>query len=458
MNIYNTLSGKKETFRPATPGKVGIYLCGPTVYDYGHLGHGRSAVSFDIMRRYFIYLGFDVTFVTNYTDIDDKMIRRAETMKITVSELAEKIIPEYEHDYGVLGIMPPDIAPKATDHVEEMIEIIKGLEEKGHAYAISDGVYFDVTTFPDYGKLSKQKMDELKAGVRKDLNPEKRNHQDFVLWKFSKPGEPEWESPWGKGRPGWHIECSAMSRKYLGDGFDIHGGGIDLAFPHHECEIAQSEAFSGKRFVQYWPHNGFIRVDEEKMSKSLGNFFTLRDVCKKYDPQAVRYLFLQTHYRSPIDFTDELLEQSTNSLMRVHDFMRRLTGYVANGGDDLQEYIYEVQAKFEEGMNDDFETPAALAVCFDLIRDVNTMIDRESLSQEGKKNLLVLIHRFDSILAIFEPSTKAEIDDEIEALIAERESARDEKNWARADEIRDELLKRGIQLEDSSGKTIWKKI
>lgn len=460
MKVYNTLSGKKETFHPTHEGKVGIYLCGPTVYDYGHLGHGRSAVSFDVIRRYFLYLGYDVTFVSNYTDIDDKMIARAEMMKISVAELAEKIIPEYEEDYGALGIMKADIHPKATENVAEMIEIIRGLEKNGHAYVISDGVYFDVKTFPDYGKLSKQKMDELKAGVRKDLNPEKHNHQDFVLWKFSKPGEPSWDSPWGEGRPGWHIECSAMSWKYLGWGFDIHGGGADLTFPHHECEIAQSEAFSGERFVKYWLHNGFIRVNEEKMSKSLGNFFTLRDIYKTYDPQVVRFMFLQTHYRSPIDFSDELLEQSKNSLMRVHDFVRRLKNYEGNGdgSDTFDGHLEVVEKSFQGAMNDDFETPVALAVCFDLIRTVNSMIDDEVLSQEGKKTVLRLIERFDSVLGIFEPTTKVEIGDEIEALIAERNKARDEKNWSRADEIRDLLLEKGIQLEDSSEGTIWKKI
>ena len=458
MKLYNTLSGKKEVFHPRDENKVGMYLCGPTVYDYGHLGHGRSAVAFDVIRRYLIYKGFQVTFVSNYTDVDDKMIVRAEMMKISVKDLAEKIIPAYEEDYGMLGIMKSDIYTKATDHIEEMIELIRGLEENGHTYQISDGVYFDVTTFPDYGKLSKQKLDELRAGVRKDLNPEKRNHQDFVLWKFAKEGEPEWDSPWGKGRPGWHIECSAMSRKHLGDDFDIHGGGVDLMFPHHECEIAQSEAYSGKRFVKYWLHNGFIRVDNEKMSKSLGNFFTLRDIYKKFDPQVVRYLFLQTHYRSPIDFSDELLEQSANGLMRVHDFMRRLERYEDDGKEGVDDLLKEIKKRFREGMDDDFETPVALAACFDLIRWINGMIDDKSLSQAGKAATLKLVERLDSVLGIFVPTTQVSLDEEVEALIEEREKAREEKNWVRADEIRDLLLEKGIQLEDSASGTIWKKI
>ncbi len=458
MRLYNTLSGKKEKFSPIHAGNVGMYVCGPTVYDYAHLGHGRAAVSFDVMRKYFIYKGFNVQFVTNYTDIDDKMIVRADIMNITVQELAEKIIPEYRQDYAALGVMAGDKEPLATEHIEEMKEIIKGLEDKGHTYTIFDGVYFDVKTFPEYGKLSGQKMDGLRAGIRKDLNPEKRNHQDFVLWKFAKSGEPFWSSPWGDGRPGWHIECSAMSRKYLGDIFDIHGGGADLTFPHHECEIAQSESFSGKSFAKYWLHNGFIRVDEEKMSKSLNNFFTLRDIYKEFDPQVVRYMFLQTHYRSPIDFTNKLLEQSVNSLMRIQDFYRRLNDYSGDGKDDMSEQIKLFKKEFEDGMDDDFETPVALAACFDLIRFVNKKIDHAELSVEGKDSVLALIEGFDSVLGIFKSTMIVEIGGDIEKLIEERNEARDNKNWARADEIRDLLLKDGIALEDSSEGTIWKKI
>lgn len=458
MIVYNSLSGKRERFTTRDEGRVAMYLCGPTVYDYGHLGHGRSAVAFDVIRRYFLYQGYKVKFVSNYTDIDDKMITRAALMKISVAELAEKIIPAYEEDYGALGILKSDVYTRATDYIDEMVQLISGLKEKGHAYVISDGVYFDVKSFPDYGKLSKQKMDELRAGVRKDLNPEKRNHQDFVLWKFAKEGEPSWESPWGAGRPGWHIECSAMSRKELGDDFDIHGGGVDLLFPHHECEVAQSEAFSGKRFVKYWLHNGFIRVDNEKMSKSLDNFFTLRDIFKKYDPQVVRYLFLQTHYRSPIDFSDDLLEQAANGLMRMHDFTRRLERYDYDGKENVSELLEEIEKRFREGMDDDFETPVALAACFDLIRWINGMIDEQSLSREGRDATLQLVHRLDSVLGLFAPSSKVEIDDEIESLIEERNTAREEKDWGRSDEIRDFLLEKGIQLEDTPDGTIWKKI
>lgn len=462
MQVYNTFTQKKEDFKPVKKNHVGMYVCGPTVYDLGHLGHGRSAVSFDVIRKYFIYKGFTTTFVTNYTDIDDKMIQRAELMKITVPQLAEKIIPEYGKDYESLGVMAGDVQPKATDHVKEMIEIIEGLEQKGHTYVIDgDGVYFDITTFENYGKLSKQKMDELKSGIRVAVKELKRNPQDFVLWKFSKPGEPLWDSPWGEGRPGWHIECSAMSSKYLGETFDIHGGGADLTFPHHECEIAQSESFSGKTFSKYWLHNGFIQVNNEKMSKSLGNFFTLRDVFQKFDPQVVRYLFLQTHYRSPIEFSDALLEQSKNSLQRVHNFHQRLMEYQppeGSGEISTMSGLLDMTLKdFEQAMDNDFETPVALAACFDLVKEVNKFMDQKTLTRLDKEQLVTFLERIDSVLGIFVPTSTASVDVDIEKLIQERDAARDSKNWKRADEIRDELLAKGIKLEDSATGTKWKK-
>lgn len=462
MQVYNTFTQKKEDFKPVKKNHVGMYVCGPTVYDLGHLGHGRSAVSFDVIRKYFIYKGFTTTFVTNYTDIDDKMIQRAELMQITVPQLAEKIIPEYGKDYESLGVMAGDVQPKATDHVKEMIEIIEGLEQKGHTYVIDgDGVYFDITTFENYGKLSKQKMDELKSGIRVAVKELKRNPQDFVLWKFSKPGEPLWDSPWGEGRPGWHIECSAMSSKYLGETFDIHGGGADLTFPHHECEIAQSESFSGKTFSKYWLHNGFIQVNNEKMSKSLGNFFTLRDVFQKFDPQVVRYLFLQTHYRSPIEFSDALLEQSKNSLQRVHNFHQRLMEYQppeGSGEISTMAGLLDMTLKdFEQAMDNDFETPVALAACFDLVKEVNKFMDQKTLTRLDKEQLVTFLERIDSVLGIFVPTSTASVDVDIEKLIQERDAARDSRNWKRADEIRDELLAKGIKLEDSATGTKWKK-
>ncbi|MBI2634818.1 cysteine--tRNA ligase [Candidatus Peregrinibacteria bacterium] len=298
IQIFNTKSGKKEKFKPLKNGCAGMYVCGPTVYDSAHLGHGRSAVSFDVIRRYFVYRGYNVKFVSNYTDIDDKMINRAHEEGIEVSELAEKIVPEYERDYGALGVMKPDIQPKATEHIEEMVEIIKKLEDGGYTYVLDDGVYFDVNKFAAYGELSGQNLENLKMGARVEVKESKRNPYDFVLWKFKKEGEPFWASPWGDGRPGWHIECSAMSYKHLGESFDIHGGGLDLTFPHHECEVAQSIGAFGKgKFARYWIHNGFITIDNEKMSKSLGNFFTLKDIFKKYAPKAVRLMFLQKQWK-----------------------------------------------------------------------------------------------------------------------------------------------------------------
>lgn len=462
MKVFNTLSGKKEEFKPLHKGKVGMYLCGPTVYDLAHLGHGRSSVSFDVIRKYLIYKGYNVTFVTNYTDIDDKMITRAELMKITVAELAEKIIPEYAQDYGALGVMPGDVQPKATDHVEQMIAIIKLLEKKEATYVLDDGVYYDVTKFPEYGKLSKQKLDALKSGVRVALKESKRNPQDFVLWKFSKPGEPSWKSPWGEGRPGWHIECSAMSREYLGETFDIHGGGADLTFPHHECEIAQSELAFDKPFSRYWLHNGFIRIDNEKMSKSLGNFFLLRDIFKKFDPQAVRFLFLQTHYRSPIDFSDEVLQQAKNSLARLQDFMMRLKNYEPTGKNKPQKEIKvllkEAQEKFETSMEDDFETSGALAACFDVVKEINRAMDQADLTRDSKEAVMTFFMRIDAVLGIFVQTENETVDDEILELIQQREGARKTKDWKLSDQIRDQLLEKGIQLEDTPQGTVWKKI
>ncbi|MEK7145652.1 MAG: cysteine--tRNA ligase, partial [Patescibacteria group bacterium] len=322
IQIYDSYSGEKKPLNKEPGEELKIYVCGPTVYDHPHLGHGRSAVAFDLIRRFFIYSGYRVTYVSNYTDIDDKMIDRAEKEGISVSELAEKIIPEYEKDYDLLGIQTPDHSPRATEkkYIEEMISLIQKLDKKGHTYALADGFYFDISSFPDYGKLSHQKLEELMAGSRVEERTDKKNHQDFVLWKLKKEGEPFWASPWGDGRPGWHIECSAMSKVLLGETFDIHGGGLDLKFPHHEGEIAQSSGASGKALAHFWMHNGFVTVDKEKMSKSLGNFFTLKDVFKKFHPRVVRFFLISTHYRSPIEFSEELLEQAKSTLKSLDEF------------------------------------------------------------------------------------------------------------------------------------------
>ena len=462
MKVYNTFTAKKETFHARNQKKIGMYVCGPTVYDFAHLGHGRSAVSFDVIRKYFIYKGYSVTFVFNYTDIDDKMINRAELMKISVAELASRIIPEYHKDYDALGVMRPDVEPKATVHVKQMISLISILEKSGNTYVLDDGVYFDISSFPRYGKLSKQKLEELQSGTRVTLKESKRNPQDFVLWKISKPGEPEWGSPWGKGRPGWHIECSAMSHEYLGDSFDIHGGGADLIFPHHECEIAQSECAFRKPFVTYWLHNGFIQVNNEKMSKSLGNFFLLRDIFAKYQPQVVRYLFLQTHYRSPIEFNDGILAQSKNSLARLHDFMTRFSSYnplVPNVRQkSVTDLLERTRKRFEKAMDDDFETPQALAAIFDLVKEANREIDSGSLTMDSKERLMTFLHKIDSVLGILVSTQKEKVSDDVLDLIKKREHARKTNDWKTADDIRDQLLKAGIQLEDTPEGTIWKKI
>jgi cysteinyl-tRNA synthetase len=353
-----------------------------------------------------------------------------------------------------------DVQPKATDHIKEMIGIIEELERKGYTYVIEDGVYYDVSKFKAYGKLSKQKMEKLKDGIRVRVNIEKRSPHDFVLWKFSKPGEPKWSSPWGEGRPGWHIECSAMSSKYLGDTFDIHGGGADLTFPHHECEIAQSEAFSGKILANYWMHNGFIQINNEKMSKSLGNFFTLRDIFKKFDPQVVRFMYLQTHYRSPIDFSDEILTQSKNGLMRLHDFMQRLQNYEPKdeNSNSIGGFLEKNKGQFETAMEDDFETPKALSAIFDLVKEINRCMDSKSLSENDKEILLKYLLKIDGVLGILMPTASNIVDQDVENLINERNSARSKKDFRLADKIRDELLEKGIQLEDFAEGTKWKKI
>ena len=459
IKIFNTRSGKKEDFTPLKEGEIKMYLCGPTVYDTAHLGHGRSAVSFDIIRKYFIYRGYKMTFVSNYTDIDDKMINRANEEGITVAELASKIIPEYELDYGSLGIMPADIQPKATEHIDTMIDIVKKLEDAGCTYVLDDGVYFDINKFPSYGKLSGQKLEKLQMGARVPVKESKKNPYDFALWKLKKEGEPFWPSPWGDGRPGWHIECSAMSFAHLGETFDLHGGGLDLTFPHHECEVAQSEAAFGENtFAKYWIHNGFINVDNEKMSKSLGNFFTLKDIFKKYDPQTVRYMILQTHYRNPINFAPALLDQSKAALSRLHDFIRNLNNITEEG--DLNEEIKDVvknsQENFEKSMDDDFDSSGALGAIFELVKSVNILISGKKLNLTDAKHILDYFEKIDEVFGVIFYKEE-NIDSDIEKLIEERKEARKNKDFARADQIRDDLLKDGIVLDDTSQGTIWKK-
>ncbi len=459
LHVHNTLTNQKEPFQPLQDGKVTMYVCGPTVYDHAHLGHGRSAVAFDIIRQYleYVYGEDNVTFVTNYTDVDDKMINRANEEGITVSELAAKIIPEYEDDYDKLGIKPPTILTRATEYVPQMVKLVEQLVEKGFAYEVEGNVYYAIEKFTEYGKLSNQKLKDLKEGARVEVDKKKKHPHDFALWKAEKPGEPSWDSPWGKGRPGWHLECSAMSRAKLGQPFDIHGGGMDLIFPHHECEIAQSEAAYDTPFCNVWLHNGFITVNKEKMSKSLGNFFTLKDIFAKYKPQAVRYLLISAHYRSPIEFSDDQLKQAESTLQRIHDFIAHLKNHTGNTENpNIKGLVDTFLIKFEEAMNDDFDTVNALAALFTLIKTINKHLSDSSLSENDAQTVLQALEKADTVLNLL--TQDESIDPEIESLIKEREQARAGKDWAHSDEIRDELLKKGIELDDTPNGTIWKKI
>lgn len=460
IKIYSTLSKELELFDPMVEGEVSMYVCGPTVYDRGHLGHGRSMVAFDLIRRYFLYKGYKVKFITNYTDIDDKMIARAAEEGITVEELAERIIPMYNEDFGMLHIMPPTNRPKATDYVKSMIEMVKHLLAEKYAYKLKDGIYFNVKKFKEYGKLSGQNLEELQHGIRVEVNDKKKNPSDFVLWKNMKEGEPFWSDPEGileDGRPGWHIECSVMARELLGDTFDIHGGGLDLTFPHHECEIAQSECANNAEFARYWMHNGYVNIDGEKMSKSLNNFKTLHDIFEVYNSNTVRYLLISTHYRMPIDFTEEVLQQAKSSLERLQNFYDRVKNADTEGEEiTLMDVLETAVSDFETAMNNDFEVSSALAAVFDLVREVNTLMDEKKISSLDKDAVLSVMEKFDTVFSVLNYD-EVEIDKEVEALIAERDEARANKDFQRSDEIRDQLLEMGIQLEDTSEGTKWKR-
>ncbi len=480
MRIYNTLTGKKEEFVPLTPKKVGMYACGVTVYDYCHIGHARSAIVFDVIRRYLQYKGFDVKYIRNFTDIDDKIINRAKQEGIPWDAVAQKYTDEYYMDMDRLGVGMADIEPKATEHIKEIIDIVKGLVDKGIAYVVDGDVYFEVSKFPEYGKLSKRDIDEMMAGARVEVDERKKDPIDFALWKVSKEGEPSWESPWGHGRPGWHIECTAMSIKHLGESFDIHGGGADLMFPHHENEIAQSEAFTGKPFVKYWVHNGFITIDKEKMSKSLGNFFTIKDILDKYDPEVVRFFLLSTHYRSPIEFSDEQLKEVELSIdryyttvARINDFFGKESGSPKPSNEEkaLEELLSSFKTNFQEAMDDDFNTALSLGHIFELIREANRFLDSKPSGEKAKELVLrtkELLSEVGGILNIFNRTpnewyialmktkkvglSEADILDKIR----ERQEARMMKDWSTADKIREELEEKGIILEDKKDGTGWK--
>jgi len=445
IKVYNTLTRKKEAFKPINPGRVGWYNCGPTVYNYIHIGNARNVVCFDIIRRYFEYRGYEVKFAQNYTDIDDKMINRAKELGISVSELAQRFIRQYELDAKKLNVKQPTISPKATEHIKQIIMQIKKIQENGYAYETEDGVYFDVSKLKGYGKLSRQNLEELKEGVRHELSEKKKDALDFALWKKEKPGEPSWDSPWSKGRPGWHIECSAMNTTYLGDEFDIHSGGKDLIFPHHENEIAQASA-SGKKYVRYWLHNAFLNINKEKMSKSLGNFMTADEALKRFDPRAIRYFFLETHYRSEIDFSEENIINAKHSLERIDNFM--FANKDAGPNPRVKKIAEKYKKEFTKAMDDDFETPKAIAAVFEMIKGVNKI-------GTGREAYDFLVE-IDSVLGILKKE-EGKINEDIESLIQKREDARKKKDFKTADKIRDELKSKGIILEDTDKGVRWKR-
>lgn len=482
IKIFNTLTGKKQPLAPIEPGHVKLYVCGITSYDYCHIGHARSALAFDMIVRYLRYRGYRVTYVRNFTDIDDKIINRAAEQHTTPAELANRFIDEFYVDMDRLGIDRPDLEPKATEHIPEMIGLIAELIERDMAYPSGNDVYYAVNCFPQYGKLAHRNLDDMQAGARISINEQKRHPMDFVLWKGSKPGEPTWDSPWGPGRPGWHIECSAMSRKYLGDTFDIHGGGKDLIFPHHENEIAQSEGANGRPFVNCWIHHGFVTIRDEKMSKSLGNFLTIRDILEHYHPEILRFFIFSTHYRNPLDFSETAMLDAAAGLERLYACIaqvealakgRQRQGEGTIGGKDI-EAIDAVEGRFQQAMDNDFNTAQAQGILFDLAKIINRLckalpaapaaIDIDTLDRAARtlQRLAAIMGLLNEDPAAFLKARKEQllaglhIDEErILALINERYSCRAEKNWARGDEIRDELLAHGIELKDGPDGTTW---
>ncbi|MCW9717160.1 cysteine--tRNA ligase [Avibacterium sp. 21-599] len=457
LKIFNTLSREKEIFTPIEANKVGMYVCGVTVYDLCHIGHGRTFVCFDVIARYLRYLGYDLTYVRNITDVDDKIIKRALENKETCEQLVDRMVAEMYRDFDALNILRPNIEPRATHHIPEIIDIVEKLIQRGHAYVAENGdVMFDIESFPQYGKLSRQDLTQLQAGARIEISEIKKNPMDFVLWKMSKPNEPSWDSPWGKGRPGWHIECSAMNSKQLGEHFDIHGGGSDLMFPHHENEIAQSCCAHDGEYVNYWIHSGMIMVDKEKMSKSLGNFFTIRDVLNHYHGEVVRYFLLTAHYRSQLNYSEENLNLAQGALERLYTALRDTDPNVApQGGEGFV-------AQFKEAMDDDFNTPNALSVLFEMAREINKLKKEDKIKAS---QLAARLRELGDILGLLQQDPErflqagADGDEvaKIEALIKQRNEARATKNWAAADEARDQLNAMGIVLEDGANGTTWRK-
>ena len=467
MKIFNTMTRTKQEFKPINEGKVGIYVCGPTVYDYIHIGNARPMIVFDTLRRYLEYKGFEVNYVSNFTDVDDKIIKKANAENVDSKVISERFIEECKKDMAALNVREATTHPKATEEIDDMIAMVAELIAKDYAYVVNGTVYFRTRKFRDYGKLSKKNIDDLRAGNRELLvsgEDEKEDPLDFVLWKPKKEGEPFWQSPWCEGRPGWHLECSVMSKKYIGDIIDIHAGGEDLIFPHHENEIAQSEAANGTEFARYWMHNGFLKINNEKMSKSLGNFFTVREIGEKYDLQVIRFFMLSAHYRSPLNFSADLVESSKNGLERIKTAYAKLQELCANGTDgDMSaaetEFVKQLDGyveKFEAAMDDDLNTADAISVIFELVKFANTTTT-EGATKAYAKAVADKLAMLADVLGIIVEQKEDLLDDEIDALIAERQAARKEKNFARADEIRNLLLDKGIVLEDTREGVRWKR-
>ncbi|NLL61354.1 MAG: cysteine--tRNA ligase [Candidatus Atribacteria bacterium] len=472
LQLYNTLSGKKEEFIPLRGKQVGMYVCGPTVYNYFHIGNARPFLVFEVLRRYLKYKNYDVTYVSNFTDIDDKVINKAKEMGCTYSEVADRFIKEYFQDADYLNIGRADFYPRATEHIADIIGLIQRLEEKGFTYVVEGDVFYDISNFKEYGKLSKQNLDEIKIGARIELDERKKNPYDFVLWKKAKEGEPKWDSPWGAGRPGWHVECSAMSAKFLGESFDIHAGGEDLIFPHHENEIAQSEAASGKIFAKYWMHNGYLKIDNRKMSKSLGNILTIRELSQKYDGSVMRHFLLSAHYRSPLNYSLEQMEQSKNSMETlnntVYNFNFILKKNLGNSATDrkskkLSDTVDEMVEEFNAAMDDDFNTPKALSTLYLLAREANIYLNEvPDKNKEVVKKVLQFYKDFGTTILglkyLSELDEQEQISKEdIEQLIEKRERARKNKDWQVADQIRDKLNSLGVIIEDTAEGARWKK-
>ncbi len=462
MKVYNTLTRKKEELVPITPGEIKMYACGPTVYNYIHIGNARPLCIFDILRRYLEYRGYNVKFVQNFTDIDDKIIRRANEEHVDFSEISERYIKEFWTDADGLNVRHATINPKATENIDAIIQIISTLIEKGYAYEAQGDVYFSTEKFKDYGKLSHQPLEDLEAGARIMVGEVKREPMDFAVWKAAKPGEPAWDSPWGKGRPGWHIECSAMNWRYLGDTIDIHCGGQDLIFPHHENEIAQSECFTGKPFAHYWMHNGYINVDNVKMSKSLGNFFAVRDVAEKYGYEPIRYLLISAQYRSPINYSTDIIEQCIAALNRLYTCRDSLDFELKNAADaehDGDKAIIDGFDKYREqfisAMDDDLNTADAIASIFELVRDINTNVVGKTPSKALVEGAIAMFDELTGVLGLVYNRKTETLDSDVEALIEARTNARKEKNWAEADRIRDQLKEMGIVLEDTAQGVKW---